>query len=396
MEIFPSEIIDNSAEENFRKHTVETEVIYSTTILLILAAIAALPFLFVEVSVHSGGIITSVTERNQLTSPVTGKVKHLYIHENQSVARGEQVAEIASPILQEKLKYNISRREKVKSYLQDLSILINIDSSSTLQSIALATPKYQHSLLQFQHRVQSTTHKIQKVSQSYQREQKLYELEMLSPAQYERAKFKLQASHNKLQLHFKQQLNKWQSEEIMYQDELEQLQTKNEQLKKEQQQYIIRAPVTGTVQNIKGLYEGSFVSQNQKLAEISPDTRLIAECYVSPKSIGLIKEGMKARFKISAFDYNHWGTITGKVEEISNDISIINNQPVFIVRSVLDQTYLELKNGHRGNLRKGMTIQARFYITHRSLFQLLYDNVDDWLNPNWDSPKREDNRSFNK
>jgi len=32
--------------------------------------------------------------------------------------------------------------------------------------------------------------------------------------------------------------------------------------------------------------------------------------------------------------------------------------------------------------KKGMTLQARFIVTKRSLWQLLYDKVDDWANPN--------------
>jgi len=41
-----------------------------------------------------------------------------------------------------------------------------------------------------------------------------------------------------------------------------------------------------------------------------------------------------------------------------------------------------LKNGYEGKLKKGVTLQARFVVTERSLWQLLYDKVDDWVNPN--------------
>lgn len=101
------------------------------------------------------------------------------------------------------------------------------------------------------------------------------------------------------------------------------------------------------------------------------------------KDFGLLKEGMEARFQISAYDFNQWGIITGEISEISNDVTVLNNQPVFIVKSRLDKTYLELESGYRGSLKKGMTMQARFTVTRRSLFQLLYENVNDWLNPNW-------------
>jgi HlyD family secretion protein len=57
-------------------------------------------------------------------------------------------------------------------------------------------------------------------------------------------------------------------------------------------------------------------------------------------------------------------------------------QPYFKVRCSLDQHELSLKNGYVGKIRKGMTLQARFFVTRRTLFQLLYDKADDWLNPN--------------
>jgi len=39
----------------------------------------------------------------------------------------------------------------------------------------------------------------------------------------------------------------------------------------------------------------------------------------------------------------------------------------------LGQKFLELKNGYPGKLNKGMTLQARFVVTRRSLWQLIYD-----------------------
>jgi hypothetical protein len=32
-------------------------------------------------------------------------------------------------------------------------------------------------------------------------------------------------------------------------------------------------------------------------------------------------------------------------------------------------------------LTKGLTLQAEFIVARRSLYQLIYDKADDWLNP---------------
>ena len=42
---------------------------------------------------------------------------------------------------------------------------------------------------------------------------------------------------------------------------------------------------------------------------------------------------------------------------------------------------MQLKNGYNSTIRKGMTLTARFTITNRTLWQLLYDKIDAWLNP---------------
>ena len=39
-------------------------------------------------------------------------------------------------------------------------------------------------------------------------------------------------------------------------------------------------------------------------------------------------------------------------------------------------------NSYKGKIGKGMTLTARFYLLDRTLWQLLFDRVDDWFNPN--------------
>jgi len=59
----------------------------------------------------------------------------------------------------------------------------------------------------------------------------------------------------------------------------------------------------------------------------------------------------------------------------------MDNQPVFKIRCKLHDTKLRLTNGVTGQVKKGMTVRARFLLAERSLYQLLFDNINDWLNP---------------
>jgi HlyD family secretion protein len=59
---------------------------------------------------------------------------------------------------------------------------------------------------------------------------------------------------------------------------------------------------------------------------------------------------------------------------------------MFKVKCTFKSPTLMLKNGVKGQLKKGMSLQARFILTRRSLFQLLFDRTDDWINPELKSP----------
>lgn len=60
---------------------------------------------------------------------------------------------------------------------------------------------------------------------------------------------------------------------------------------------------------------------------------------------------------------------------------MIDQKPVFKIRCKIKEEFLQLKNGVKGKIKKGMTVNARFLLAERTLYDLLYDNVNDWLNP---------------
>ena len=100
----------------------------------------------------------------------------------------------------------------------------------------------------------------------------------------------------------------------------------------------------------------------QQLLELSPDGDLFVECFVSSKDIGLITPNMSVRFRVDAFDYTEWGILTGNVVDIANDITISDTISYYKIRCSLDRPFLELRNGFRGYVKKGMTVNARMIV----------------------------------
>jgi len=121
----------------------------------------------------------------------------------------------------------------------------------------------------------------------------------------------------------------------------------------------------------------------QNVGIIRSDSTLYAEIYVSPRNIGYIGKNMPVSIQISSFNYNEWGNISGKVTEISSDFLTDNagNGAFYKVKCSMDKNCLTRKNGATGLLKNGMTAIAHFKITKRSLFDCLYQKMDDWINP---------------
>lgn len=92
---------------------------------------------------------------------------------------------------------------------------------------------------------------------------------------------------------------------------------------------------------------------------------------------------MRVKVQIESFNYNEWGTLQGYVQHISSDYIRNNNgESYYKVKCKLTKNYLELRNSKRkGYVKKGMAGIVHFVVTRRSLFNLLYKNIDEWANP---------------
>ena len=382
--IFPQEIIENTAEYHFHSHNSATKAIYQIMLVALTAAILAIFFIKVDVNVKSTGIFRPSAERNEIKPLISGRIDSLFIKENQHVKAGQVLLTIRKETIEGQDALNQFQQNDIGDQLFDLGKLINAyKRNDWSQKLDLKSGVYGQQYSLFMQRVTEAKARYQLAVKNFERYATLYKRRAVSAAEYDEIKLKRDNVFNELSLIGEEQGSKWQTELNQLTIQNQQLGTKDKQYNEEKEFYTIKAPLTGTVQDLKGIQPGSTISANEILGEISPDSGLIAETYVQPKDIGLLRLGTKARFQIDAYNYNEWGMATGKVTSISSDIFMQNGgTPFFKVRCLLDKNSLTLKNGYQGKIKKGMTLQARFFVTRRTLFQLLYDKADDWLNPN--------------
>lgn len=82
----------------------------------------------------------------------------------------------------------------------------------------------------------------------------------------------------------------------------------------------LRAPVSGTVQQLVVNTVGGVVQPAQPLMIIVPDNaEAVVEAHILNRDIGFIREGQKVRVKLEAFPFTDYGIVPGVVESISRD-----------------------------------------------------------------------------
>lgn len=179
------------------------------------------------------------------------------------------------------------RIEKTSSFLTDLAYLLETNHSSLL---GLNTVKYKKDFLQYQQQLKKLTIKLAYAKKNYQRNRGLFEKGVVAEVTFEKKKMAYETALSERNQFIKQKINSWQVERIKYENQLKELTNQLKQIKKTKKLYVLKAPVSGTILNFKGLQKGSFINAGQTLAEISPKTNLIVECLVSPTDIGFLKK----------------------------------------------------------------------------------------------------------
>lgn len=82
----------------------------------------------------------------------------------------------------------------------------------------------------------------------------------------------------------------------------------------------VRAPLRGTIKQIKINTIGGVVQPGQDILEIVPlEDTLLLEAQIRPSDIAFVRPGLNATVKITAYDYSIYGDLKGFVEDISAD-----------------------------------------------------------------------------
>jgi membrane fusion protein len=143
------------------------------------------------------------------------------------------------------------------------------------------------------------------------------------------------------------------------------------------QGYTLTSPLDGTVTAVT-VRAGQPAASPQPMMVVMPaGARPRAELYVPTTAAGFLQVGQEVRLAIGAFPYQRFGTVAGRIVEISGSAvprataegSAI---PVYIVTAELPVPWVTAF-GRRQPLLPGMTLDARIVTQERSLVEWLFE-----------------------
>jgi multidrug resistance efflux pump len=409
--LLPAQLAQHTVESLYASHGSQRAWTYWVLLLGAVGGLASLPLIKVDVSVRAAGLVRPTMERVEVRPAVSGPITEVLGRDNELVRSGQPLLVIGSRDLEERLARNQARQAEHAELIHDLNILTTEPvvvtaqpSGDTARKDVIAGPLFVPSLLyegsvvkpllrtaalrqeRMQLMTQQESHRLAetKARNELTRYTVLEARGIATRQELEHARYEAERLHAESRLLIEQTQVRWQAR--LREERLAQAALISEaaRLLEEKVHYTLRAPADGQLMGFNGLSAGGYVSAGQSLGIVSPEAALQVETYVSPRDIGQIRVGQTARLQIDAYSYTQWGTLEGTVTAISGDLlhdERTTPDPIYKVLVRPSADFITRPSGLRGDLKKGLTLSARFLVSRRSLFQLLYEDASDWLDP---------------
>jgi HlyD family secretion protein len=378
--LVPPPLVEDCVEVHLARHAPTGRALYLTILMLTITAAGATPIVHVPVTVQANGVIRPVIERQEARAAENGIVRAVYAHEGDRVVAGDTLLALDDRAVTTRLAASDSIAQTREDELADLATLL--DRGDSLAPWPMLRTAYRRQQWR-EHR--AIAGELIARAETEQKElgrlQALFARGFVTAEQVERQESSRRTADAALSEHLERNRSAWSDAHARIADELRRLTVERAELTDALARHLVIAPVDGTVEMAASLSPGSVLQRGERVATLSPNTELIGEALLPARDIALVGRGMPVRLMIDALNYRDWGTMEGTVVEVADDASMAADQAVFRVRCRLARNELRLRGGQRAPLGKGMTFRARFIVAERSLLQLLFDDVDDWLNP---------------
>ncbi|MFA0810167.1 HlyD family type I secretion periplasmic adaptor subunit [Microbulbifer epialgicus] len=137
------------------------------------------------------------------------------------------------------------------------------------------------------------------------------------------------------------------------------------------EQQVIRAPISGAVQELAIHTEDAVLEPAQALMQIVPaDSTLQVQAWILNKDIGFVEEGHPVTVKVSTYNFTKYGTVAGVVVNLSRD-AVMDEEQGYRYLCDIELHAQELKQHSKRDLllRAGMHVVAEVKTGKRNIYE---------------------------
>jgi HlyD family type I secretion membrane fusion protein len=147
------------------------------------------------------------------------------------------------------------------------------------------------------------------------------------------------------------------------------------------QRMEVKAPMSGTVQNLRFFTQGAVVRPGEPMVDIAPDTgEMIVQTHISPNDIDSVHAGQKVEVRFSTFHSRTIPVISGLVKTVSQDrlVDEATHTPYYL--SIVEVPPSQMPTELRGKLRAGMPADVMIPTGSRTALQYIWQPLTNALN----------------
>jgi adhesin transport system membrane fusion protein len=138
---------------------------------------------------------------------------------------------------------------------------------------------------------------------------------------------------------------------------------------------IIRAPLRGTVKNIRINTLGGIIQAGQDIMEIVPlEDQLLIEARIKPSDVAFLRPGQAAMVKVTAYDFSMYGGLEASLEQISADTirdEKKSDESYYRIQVRTQRNFLKDKDGTSLPIIPGMTTTVEILTGHKTVLDYL-------------------------
>jgi membrane fusion protein len=344
--------------------------------------------------------VQGIIEPNQglvsLYAPQTGYIEHVYFHQGDLVHPQDKILTITT---KQRLDEGMDYDQVLRQQLQEDEKRLFIRGQQLKRDLELK--KIEHEIFVEQARINLTALEqqlplqekmVQTSTFQFDRMKQIHEKGSIPQVQLDRAENELNAAIKDLinmnnnihqlrskieneQLAARQLQQDYDEKNLAWEQQVAELAKKLIEINRSTVN-VVHAPFSGRITQLN-FKKGQFVRAGQHVGDLQKeDDYFVSKLFVSSRSIGLIKVGQRVSMRVHAFPYEHYGTLLGRIEYISDSLyqgSEQQSEPIYVVYVKLDQQ--AMKPDGRFPLKQGLVLDADIKTQEMTIIQKILEPI---------------------